>query len=458
MVLFLRRVWLWRRATGTKARLLSRTSASIFAVLLYQAGAFEFAAADTSERGVNVEVFVASRCRDCNDLERLLESRGISYTRYDLEADPKAEADYLQNLGHGILPAVRVGAEVVRGYNPDRILKLAGRQSPKSGSATISDPTFNVKTFVPGESMRLERGQATTDSGNVSATLQLLSEGATMYAGLEGLEVRANTATQEWKKETDDQGIVVFDSLPCVEPITFISSGFASLTPQDTWGIQGSLECSRPRNDLGAYSSMTGKRAFDAVVMNMTGAKEAARMGREFAQQVLQRVAERKAAAAAGSAAQQSRPVSTTTPTTTTPKTVYDQRNEVPDEKTIILVGAIILLLLYITPTIVAFTRGHPNRWLIAGLNGFLGATGIVWFGCLIWAFNRVHDPRNPDGSKGGESGLNLFANDVKKVELVNPPGGSTAAELERLAKLLDAGVVTQSEFEQIKRKYLTGG
>jgi glutaredoxin len=113
------------------------------------------------------------------------------------------------------------------------------------------------------------------------------------------------------------------------------------------------------------------------------------------------------------------------------------------------------VLAVYLIPSYVAFLRRHPNRWPIALLNVFLGATGIAWFGCLIWAFHRVHDPRDSDKSKGGESGLNVFVNDVKRVELTNQLALSPGDEIERLAGLLKVGVINHREFEDLKHKLL---
>lgn len=43
-------------------------------------------------------------------------------------------------------------------------------------------------------------------------------------------------------------------------------------------------------------------------------------------------------------------------------------------------------ILLYFLPSIVAFVRGHPQRWGIFALNFFLGWTFVGWIGSLIWA------------------------------------------------------------------------
>ena len=55
-------------------------------------------------------------------------------------------------------------------------------------------------------------------------------------------------------------------------------------------------------------------------------------------------------------------------------------------------------LLVGVLPTIIAFARGHPNRWVILGINFFLGATGIGWFVAMIWALNLFKvEPKKPD-------------------------------------------------------------
>lgn len=114
--------------------------------------------------------------------------------------------------------------------------------------------------------------------------------------------------------------------------------------------------------------------------------------------------------------------------------------------------------LLYIIPTIVAFVRRHPNRWLIAVINLAFGATIVGWAGALIWALAAVHI--SPHGSDGGESGLNLFVNDPVQVQLVGQSAskqdsehvGEAVRELERLQSLLASGAIDQREFEGLKK------
>ncbi len=116
---------------------------------------------------------------------------------------------------------------------------------------------------------------------------------------------------------------------------------------------------------------------------------------------------------------------------------------------------------IYFLPTIIAFSRAHPNRWPVFLINLFFGSTGIGWLGALIWSLHKVHDPVS-GRSAGGESGLNIFANDAKIVELKTPPelpksaGPSpNIADLERLASLFERGLLSEPEYKQQKERLL---
>lgn len=120
----------------------------------------------------------------------------------------------------------------------------------------------------------------------------------------------------------------------------------------------------------------------------------------------------------------------------------------------------LLLAIVYELPAIIAFFRGHPNRWLILVLCTALAGTGIVWLGCLIWAFKAIHITDDPAGTNGGESGLNLLANDVQRVRIENPSAPSQnplasspdpVERLERLKRLLDEGAIDREQFQRLR-------
>jgi hypothetical protein len=120
----------------------------------------------------------------------------------------------------------------------------------------------------------------------------------------------------------------------------------------------------------------------------------------------------------------------------------------------LLIIGAI-----YVAPTLVAFRRDHPNRWIILVINVAFGGTIIGWGIALAWAMRAAH--RVGSTSSGGESGLNLFINDVKRIQVVEPPPlpqASVTQELERLHNLLIQGAISQIEFNGLKARLLGSG
>jgi hypothetical protein len=118
----------------------------------------------------------------------------------------------------------------------------------------------------------------------------------------------------------------------------------------------------------------------------------------------------------------------------------------------------VVLGLVYVLPSIIAFLRGHANRWVIFLINVFFGATGLGWLAALIWALHKIHDPITA-GSRGGESGLNIYVNDVQRVQLEpqipTAKNRSSLESLERLAKLYIEGHISEAEYMSEKQKIL---
>ncbi|WP_421521897.1 superinfection immunity protein [Ochrobactrum quorumnocens] len=139
----------------------------------------------------------------------------------------------------------------------------------------------------------------------------------------------------------------------------------------------------------------------------------------------------------------------------------------------IVLLGFALILVVIFIPTIVAFRRVHPNRWLIFVVNFAFGGTIIGWIAALIWALRAVHISES--GSNGGESGINLFANDPVTMRIepalnnsnvpIDPALQATAqaktakddavATLQRLKALADSGAISTEEYAALKAPVL---
>ena len=69
-----------------------------------------------------VDIFVTSWCGYCKKMEQFFDTNGIRYAAFDIEKDGNANKQYKELGGRGV-PLTRIGSSVVRGYNPDAVLK-----------------------------------------------------------------------------------------------------------------------------------------------------------------------------------------------------------------------------------------------------------------------------------------------------------------------------------------------
>ena len=133
----------------------------------------------------------------------------------------------------------------------------------------------------------------------------------------------------------------------------------------------------------------------------------------------------------------------------------HAQAPQGPNDDMVVGIILLIAAVLYFIPTIVAFARHHPNRWIIGVINTVFGGTGLGWLGSLVWALNAAH--KSAEGSNGGESGLNLFVNDTKKIEVTQIPTAvqsqdTALDQLQKLKALHEQGIITDDEFSRLKR------
>ncbi|WP_311274927.1 superinfection immunity protein [Methylobacterium sp. WCS2018Hpa-22] len=140
------------------------------------------------------------------------------------------------------------------------------------------------------------------------------------------------------------------------------------------------------------------------------------------------------------------------------------------DDAALVLVTVTVCVAVYGLPSIIAFHRRHPNRWVILAVNGLFGGTLVGWVVALVWALHAVHRPDQPGASQGGESGLSLFINDTRRVALVAAPhwdavgsvwptlsAADAVRELERLGDLRTAGHIDEIEHRMLKSAVLRG-
>lgn len=73
-----------------------------------------------------VILYATSWCGYCEKTRELLNENNIEYHEYDVEKSHQGRKQY-QRLGVKGVPVLLINGEVLKGYNPSRILKLANK-------------------------------------------------------------------------------------------------------------------------------------------------------------------------------------------------------------------------------------------------------------------------------------------------------------------------------------------
>ncbi len=262
-----------------------RLSIPLFALLYLFSNASNIAA----ESIPTIEVFVASRCPDCDDLEDFLNNAGIPYRRIDLENDRSGERDYIENIGRGILPAARLNGargSVIRGFDPSKwksIERSISRGETKIPSGSIYEqqppPNNTQSSFdlsrTPDSKVGLRNGrQPPPASANEQSRstndvrIQFVRQGDGRVAGIDGLEVVFTVSDRVFRTNTNQFGIAEVKDIPCNENIKITSVDFARFLPNRTWEAKAILNCSANSRltDLGVYSNFAGQKVSDTQV------------------------------------------------------------------------------------------------------------------------------------------------------------------------------------------------
>ena len=106
-------------------------------------------------------------------------------------------------------------------------------------------------------------------------------------------------------------------------------------------------------------------------------------------------------------------------------------------------IGVLFFILLYFTPSIVAFSNKKSNTTAIIVLNFFLGWSLIGWIIALVWAVSKDNKPQN------------IVISNNTNPTTDNKKGFNNLDQLEKLKKLLDDGVITHEEYDKQKEKIL---
>ena len=73
-----------------------------------------------------VILYATEWCGYCKKTRELLTQNNIPYFEYDIEKSPEGKEQHKRLGGNGI-PMLLINGEVIKGYNPSKILELAGK-------------------------------------------------------------------------------------------------------------------------------------------------------------------------------------------------------------------------------------------------------------------------------------------------------------------------------------------
>jgi len=113
-----------------------------------------------------------------------------------------------------------------------------------------------------------------------------------------------------------------------------------------------------------------------------------------------------------------------------------------------LIVGLIWIALL---PTIIAFRRRHPHRWLILVINVLFSATGIGWIIALIWALNSL--PFTDDFH--GKLGTIRVEPGKQPLAVTQQTPDDPADQLKRLKQLHVNGALTDEEYQLARQPFI---
>lgn len=79
-----------------------------------------------AHHGGKVILYATEWCGYCQKARKLMTKHDIPYFEYDIEKSAEGKEQH-KNLGGGGIPVLLINGEVIKGYNPTKILELANK-------------------------------------------------------------------------------------------------------------------------------------------------------------------------------------------------------------------------------------------------------------------------------------------------------------------------------------------
>ncbi len=88
---------------------------------------------DTADATPPVVLYSQPGCAPCFAARIFLKSRGVAFVYKDVQADPQAFRE-LMDLGSRSTPTLRVGSEVMIGFDPEKLQALLDAAQAQAGT------------------------------------------------------------------------------------------------------------------------------------------------------------------------------------------------------------------------------------------------------------------------------------------------------------------------------------
>lgn len=73
-----------------------------------------------------IEIFSTPTCHFCHMAKDWLTAKGIPYTDYNVAEDMEKRKEMVEMTGQLGVPVIKVGNDIMIGFNPDHMAKLLG--------------------------------------------------------------------------------------------------------------------------------------------------------------------------------------------------------------------------------------------------------------------------------------------------------------------------------------------
>jgi glutaredoxin len=105
-----------------------------------------------------VVIYTTPTCSYCNAAKRWFKEHGVAYTEHDVSRDPARAAELYRLTGQGAVPVIRVGGQLLVGYDPLQLAKLLPNAKNVNGNGSNNKVTLGMaaQSLTPDKATELQ--------------------------------------------------------------------------------------------------------------------------------------------------------------------------------------------------------------------------------------------------------------------------------------------------------------